>query len=92
MECVTRDIQSEITKRSEDNNIRDCGTADELIDLINDVDSNSETKCDGKMTTSTQYQNAPWLLTILSSTNTGTNLLFNELPTVIRMCEKIYIS
>ena len=41
MECITSDTQSEITKRSEDNNIRDCATADELIDLTNDVDSNS---------------------------------------------------
>ena len=89
MERITRDIQSEITKRSEESNIRDCGTVDEIIDLTNDANSNSETKCDEKMTTSTQYQNAPWLLTILSSTNTGTNLLFNELPTVVRMCEKI---
>ena len=88
LECITRDNQSEINKGSEENNIRDCCKADDSIDLTNDVNSNSETKCDGKMTTSTQYQHASWLLTILPSTNTGTNLLFNELPTVVRMCEK----
>ena len=87
MVCITRNIQSEITKRSEDNNIRECVTADELIGLSNDVDLKSETKCDRKMTTSTQYLNAPWLLTILSSSNAGTNLLFNELPMIIRMCK-----
>ena len=46
-------------KEAKRTNIRDCGTADNNIDLTNDVNSNSETKCDGKITTPTQHQNTP---------------------------------
>ena len=41
------------------------------------------------MTTYTQFQNVPWLLTILASTNRGTKFLFSELPKEITMCGKI---
>ena len=89
MISITKDIQSEVTKRSEQNFVRDCCAADEIIDIGRSNGQILEAQCKGKMTTYTQFQNVPWLLTFLASTNTGTKLLFSELPKDITMCGKM---
>ena len=80
LECITTDLQSEINMRSEVKSIRNCVDCDENIDVENNNVQHLKKKCDGRMTTTATYDDAPWLLTVLSSRNHGSKLLFFDIP------------